>query len=58
MLNTVHLQEFGSRTLVSLYTKALDASEAERETFRDGMAGMSAGWSGTFERLDAVLKEG
>lgn len=58
MLNTVHLQDFGSRTLISLYTQALGASEAELETFRDGMAGMSAGWSGTFERLDAVLKEG
>lgn len=31
--------------------------ECELATFRDGMASMSAGWSGTFERLDALLKD-
>jgi uncharacterized protein YndB with AHSA1/START domain len=31
--------------------------EGEPKTFAEGMAGMDQGWSGTFERLDAYLKE-
>lgn len=57
MRTTVHLQDFGEKTLISLYWKALDASEAEFATFQAAMDGMKGGWGGSFERLDEYLKE-
>ena len=57
-LSTIHLQDFGPKTLVTVYGAPLDATDAELATFRDGMAGMNAGWAGTFDRLDAHLAEG
>jgi len=30
-------------------------SDAERQTFHEGRDGMTMGWTGTFERLDAYL---
>lgn len=58
MRGTVLFQDFGPKTLVSLYWEALEPAPAERETFARGMNGMNQGWTGTFERLDALLKEG
>lgn len=57
MLTTVSFQDFGTKTLISLYWEALDPTEAEAKTFRDSMAGMSQGWGGSFDRLDVLLKE-
>ncbi len=58
MRTTVHLQDFDAKTLISLYWKPLDPTEAERETFIKGMEGMKGGWGGSFDRLDEHLKEG
>jgi uncharacterized protein YndB with AHSA1/START domain len=57
MRTTVHFQEFGEKTLISLYWKAVDPTEAERDTFEKGMDGMKGGWNGSFERLDEHLRE-
>jgi uncharacterized protein YndB with AHSA1/START domain len=56
-LSTILFQDFGPRTLVTVYWAPLDATEAEIKMFRDSMAGMNEGWGGTFERLDAHLAE-
>jgi uncharacterized protein YndB with AHSA1/START domain len=58
MLTTVHLQDFGPKTLISLYWAPVDPTAAETKTFAEGMSGMSQGWGGSFDRLDAFLKEG
>ena len=58
MLATILFQDFGPKTLISLYWEALEPTPAERETFAKGVAGMNQGWAGTFDRLDALLKEG
>ena len=57
-LSTVHFQDFGPKTLVTLYCAPIDATDTELATFRDGMSSMNAGWGGTFDRLDAHLAEG
>ena len=57
MLTTVLFQDFGPKTLISLYWAPVEASAAELETFAGGMAGMNQGWSGSFDRLDAFLRE-
>jgi uncharacterized protein YndB with AHSA1/START domain len=57
MLATILFQDFGPKTLISLYWEALEPTDAERATFEQGMGGMNQGWAGTFERLDALLKE-
>lgn len=57
-LSTILFQDFGPKTLVTVYWAPHEASEAELKTFRDNMAGMNQGWEGTWERLDAHLKEG
>jgi len=56
-LSTILFQDFGPKTLITVYWAPFEASEVELKTFRDGMAGMNQGWSGTWERLDAYLKE-
>lgn len=57
-LSTILFQDFGPKTLVTVYWAPYEATEVERRTFLDGMAGMNQGWSGTFERLDEYLQEG
>lgn len=57
MLTTVHFQDFGPKTLISLYWAPVDPTAAETKAFEDGMAGMNQGWGGSFDRLDAFLKE-
>ena len=58
MLTTVFLQDFGPKTLISLYWATIAPSAAETETFTQAMEGMRGGWGGSFDRLDAFLKEG
>ncbi len=57
MRTTVYLQEFGAKTLISLYWKPIEATETEAKTFAAALDGMKGGWGGSFERLDAHLKE-
>lgn len=57
LLTTVLFQDFGPKTLISLYWAPLEASAVERKTFSDALTGMNQGWSGTFERLAEFLKE-
>jgi uncharacterized protein YndB with AHSA1/START domain len=56
-LSTILFQDFGPKTLVTVCWAPFEATEIERDTFLGGLAGMNEGWSGTFERLDAYLKE-
>lgn len=58
LLTTVLFQDFGPKTLIALYWAPVEASAAELKTFSDGMSGMSQGWGGSFDRLDAFLKGG
>ena len=55
---TVLFEDFGPKTLISLYWLPVEASAAELKTFADGMGGMKGGWGGSFDRLDAFLSEG
>ncbi len=57
LLTTVTLQDFGPKTLIALFWEPLGANAEELKTFRDAAAGMRQGWGGTFEQLDAYLKE-
>ncbi len=56
-LTTIWFQEFGPKTLISLYWAPIEPSAAETKTFNDGMAGMHQGWGGSFDRLDEFLRE-
>lgn len=56
-LSTIEFQEFGLKTLVTVSWTPLNATEIERKTFVDARPSMVGGWTGTFERLDAFLKE-
>ena len=58
MLTTVQLQDFGPKTLISLYWQPIDPTAAETATFTQGMEGMKGGWGGSFDRLDEFLREG
>jgi uncharacterized protein YndB with AHSA1/START domain len=57
MKMTVLLSDFGPKTLITIQWSPFEANEEERRTFSAGMASMQQGWGGTFERLDAYLKE-
>jgi uncharacterized protein YndB with AHSA1/START domain len=53
---TVLLQDFGPKTLITLYWDPIEPSEAERATFNGALPGMSQGWGGSFDRLEEVLR--
>jgi uncharacterized protein YndB with AHSA1/START domain len=57
LLTTVTFQDFGPKTLIALFWEPLGANTEELKTFKDATAGMCQGWGGTFEQLDAYLKE-
>lgn len=57
-LTTILLADWGGKTLLTLQWSPYEATAEERETFAKGMAGMNAGWNGTFEQLAAYLTEG
>ena len=57
MLSTIEFAERDGKTVVIVRWTPLNASETECNTFKDGQASMNQGWSGTFERLEAFLKE-
>lgn len=58
MLTTVTLtEESPDRTRVTLHTEVHgEASPVERETFRKGKAGMTLGWTGSFNKLEALVE--
>lgn len=57
MLTTVYFQDFGAKTLISLYWQPVEPTEAEAKMFQQAMDGMTGGWNGSFDRLDEHLKE-
>ena len=57
MLTTVQFEEVGKKTKIILTWKPVDASDVEMNTFIAAKPGMSQGWGGTFENLEAFLEE-
>ncbi len=56
MLSTVTFAETDGKTTVTVRWSPYEATEKERETFDGARDSMMAGWTGTFERLDAYLE--
>jgi uncharacterized protein YndB with AHSA1/START domain len=57
LLTTVTLEAVGNQTKQTLVWVPLEATDIERKAFEDNMPTMHMGWGGTFEQLDAFLKE-
>jgi uncharacterized protein YndB with AHSA1/START domain len=56
MLTTVMFEEApGDTTKLTLTWVPINPTPIERQTFIDGMAGMTQGWSGTFEQFEDFL---
>lgn len=56
ILSTVTFADAGpGRTEITVRWAPHDATDAEHEVFEDGKDSMTAGWTGTFDRLDAFL---
>jgi hypothetical protein len=43
------------KTEITIRWVPYEATEAERKVFEDGKDSMTAGWTGTFDRLDSYL---
>ncbi len=57
MLSNITFDDVDGKTKITIRWSPLNASEAERKVFHDGMPGMEKGWGGTFEQLEAYLAE-
>jgi uncharacterized protein YndB with AHSA1/START domain len=57
MLTTVVFEDEGGKTKLTLTWVPMNSSAEEIATFENGMAGMTGGWSGTFDQLEAYLLE-
>jgi uncharacterized protein YndB with AHSA1/START domain len=57
MLTTVIFKDKGGKTELTLTWVPINSSAEEIATFESGMAGMTGGWTGTFDQLDAYLLE-
>ena len=55
MLSTVTFTEKAGKTTITVRWSPYEATQKERDTFEAGRDSMKAGWTGTFERLDAYL---
>jgi uncharacterized protein YndB with AHSA1/START domain len=55
MLTTVVFEPVGQKTRITLTWTPVDATPEEIEFFRTAMPGMTQGWEGSFEQLDAFL---
>ena len=55
MLSVITFTEDQGRTTVTLRWSPFEASEAERQVFAAAHAGMTQGWGGTMEQLEAYL---
>ena len=58
MLTSIVFEEVGKKTKLTLTWIAINASDEEVATFESAKYGMSQGWGGSFDQLDAyVLKQ-
>jgi uncharacterized protein YndB with AHSA1/START domain len=55
MLSTISFDENDGKTTVTIEWAPFRATEAEQKTFDAGRPGMTQGWTGTFEQLEAYL---
>ncbi len=55
MLSTFTFAEREGRTTLTVRWVPINATESERKTFQDGMAGMKQGWTGTLDQLAEYL---
>jgi uncharacterized protein YndB with AHSA1/START domain len=55
MLNTATFTERGGKTVLTLRSSPLNASEAENRIFFEGFKSMEGGYTGTLDQLDAYL---
>lgn len=55
-MTTVTFEEREGSTIVTLVSIPVDATEAERETFRNANTSMQGGWSGTLDQLAGYLE--
>lgn len=57
MLSTITFDDEGGKTRITVRWSPINATEAERKTFADGMDSMKGGWTGTMDKLGAYLEE-
>jgi uncharacterized protein YndB with AHSA1/START domain len=57
VLNILTLAEHAGKTTMTLQGGPLHATEQERTTFNDARSSMQQGFAGTFDQLDAYLRE-
>lgn len=55
VLNTLTLHDAGDKTTLTVRGRPLDATQAERDTYRGMFGSMQQGFAGTFDKLDAYL---
>jgi uncharacterized protein YndB with AHSA1/START domain len=55
ILSTVTFSEKDGKTTITVRWIPYEATDGEREVFEAGKDSMQAGWTGTFDRLDAYL---
>jgi uncharacterized protein YndB with AHSA1/START domain len=55
MLSTFTFDDFGCKTCFTLRWAPYNATEQERNTFDAGRDGMTQGWGGTMDQLEAYL---
>jgi uncharacterized protein YndB with AHSA1/START domain len=55
ILSTVSFAENGDKSVIRVRWVPYEATDCEREIFEAGKESMQAGWTGTFDRLEAYL---
>lgn len=55
MLTTITFVETAGKTTITIEWIPINASETETKTFDENRAGMTGGWSGTFDKLAEYL---
>lgn len=56
-LSTTTFDEDDGKTTITVRWSALNATEAERQTFAENFDGMRMGWGGTFDQLGEYLAQ-
>ena len=56
MLTETTFAEGKGKTTITIKWLPLDATDEERKTFNDARAGMTQGWTGTFEQFAEYLR--
>ncbi len=54
-LSTTTLVEADGKTVMTLVWQPINATDLERQTFDGAIDGMTGGWTGTFDQLEAYL---